>query len=431
MTFLQTWKMTINSLMILKCTLNPSSTYYILSNSSPSSNTQHTTHNNGDCTVQLLHSSEDHDHPATGLSTSSTKPFVHLHLHYSSLSQSNKHCNKQDNSHNNNGIDGTVEHLPLKQIFCPPSEDPDPATGLSTSATTPSIHLQHHCSSLYFSRHCNNQEKTRKKESGSYHGRKGGVTRVPLLPRLQRRRGTPNPNNKLPVLLFFHGSGFCASSAFTEEYSNHVAAIANEAKVLAVSVEYAKFPARSPPECYEDAWRSLQWVVSHKGGDGPEPWLNDLADLQRVFIAGSGTGGNLSHWVASLVGKTVLPRGVSVEGAILVHPFFGGIGDDDQWLFMCKEKNGPEDPRLKPTVEDLQSLGCKRVLVCVAEKDPLLVAGRNYVTALKKSGWSGSVELVENQGLGHCEHVYKPYEDSSREVLKKIASFINEKNCCC
>ncbi|QHN81940.1 hypothetical protein HN51_058624 [Arachis hypogaea] len=242
---------------------------------------------------------------------------------------------------------------------------------------------------------------------------------------------TPNPNNKLPVLLFFHGSGFCASSAFTEEYSNHVAAIANEAKVLAVSVEYAKFPARSPPECYEDAWRSLQWVVSHKGGDGPEPWLNDLADLQRVFIAGSGTGGNLSHWVASLVGKTVLPRGVSVEGAILVHPFFGGIGDDDQWLFMCKEKNGPEDPRLKPTVEDLQSLGCKRVLVCVAEKDPLLVAGRNYVTALKKSGWSGSVELVENQGLGHCEHVYKPYEDSSREVLKKIASFINEKNCCC
>ncbi|XP_057739564.1 probable carboxylesterase 1 [Arachis stenosperma] len=242
---------------------------------------------------------------------------------------------------------------------------------------------------------------------------------------------TPNRNNKLPVLLFFHGSGFCANSAFTEEYSNHVAAIANEAKVLAISVEYAKFPARPPPECYEDAWRSLQWVVSHADGDGPELWLNDLADLQRVFIAGSGTGGNLSHWVASLVGKTVLPRRVSVEGAILVHPFFGGIGDDDQWLFMCKEKNGPEDPRLKPRAEDLQSLGCKRVLVCVAEKDPLLVAGRNYVTALKKSGWSGSVELVEHQGLGHCEHVYKPYEDNSRQVLKKIASFINEKNCRC
>ncbi|MED6111622.1 hypothetical protein PIB30_053919 [Stylosanthes scabra] len=241
----------------------------------------------------------------------------------------------------------------------------------------------------------------------------------------------PNPNNKLPVFLFFHGSGFCSSSAFTEEYTNYVAAIANEAKVLAVSVEYSKFPTCPPPACYEDAWKSLEWVESHAGGNGPEDWLNEHADLQRIFVAGNSAGGNLAHWVASLAGKSNLQAGASVEGAILVHPFFGGIGEDEQWLYMCKEKKGPEDSRLKPTAEDLKTLGCKRVLVFVAGKDRLLVAGRNYVTALKKSGWNGHVELVENRDMEHTDPIYKPYDDNSREIIGKMASFVNEKSCCC
>ncbi|KAL1359728.1 hypothetical protein HN51_005063 [Arachis hypogaea] len=237
---------------------------------------------------------------------------------------------------------------------------------------------------------------------------------------------TTKPNTKLPVFLFFHGSGFCARSAFTPEYHNHVAAIANEANVLAVSVEYAKFPLRPLLACYYDAWSSLQWVASHAGGTGPESWLNEHADLHRVFVAGNSAGGNLTHWAVSQVGKIGLAPGVRIAGAILVHPFFGGIGDDSQWLYMCPENEGPEDPRLKPAAEDLRRLRCERVLVCVAEKDPLLVAGEKYVEALKKSGWSGSVELAVNLGLGHCNHVYEPDEDNAREVLRKIASFINQ-----
>ncbi|MED6120086.1 hypothetical protein PIB30_017713 [Stylosanthes scabra] len=112
-----------------------------------------------------------------------------------------------------------------------------------------------------------------------------------------------NYNYKFPLFLFFHGSGFCANSAFTEEYSNHVAANAIEAKVLAVFVEYAKFPARPPPACYDDALGSLRWVASHACGIGQEPWLNNYADLQRVLVAGNSAGSNLAHWVVSQVEK--------------------------------------------------------------------------------------------------------------------------------
>ncbi|MED6111623.1 hypothetical protein PIB30_053920 [Stylosanthes scabra] len=282
--------------------------------------------------------------------------------------------------------DGTVELLRPPPTIIPPFDDP--ATGLRTKDAVI-------------------------------------TTNPPISARLFLPKTTNPSNIKLPVFLFFHGSGFCARSAYTPEYHNHVATIANEANVFAVSVEYAKFPARPLPACYHDAWSSLRWVLSHAGGAGPEPWLNEHADFQRVLIAGNSAGGNLTHWVVSQVGKIGLPSGVTIDGAILVHPFFGGIGDDSQWLYMCPENEGPEDPRLKPAAEDLKVLGCKRVLVCVGEKDPLLVAGENYVEALKKSGWNGSVELVVNLGLGHCNHVYKPDEDNAREVLRKIASFIN------
>jgi hypothetical protein len=37
---------------------------------------------------------------------------------------------------------------------------------------------------------------------------------------------------------------------------------------------------------YEESWAGLQWVVSHANRNGPEPWLNEYADFNRVFIGG-------------------------------------------------------------------------------------------------------------------------------------------------
>ncbi|MED6120083.1 hypothetical protein PIB30_017710 [Stylosanthes scabra] len=234
-----------------------------------------------------------------------------------------------------------------------------------------------------------------------------------------------DPSRKLPVLLYIHGGGFCMDSAFSSTYHNLVAAIANEANALAVSVDYGLFPARPVPACYEDSWAALQWIASHADGNGPEPWLNHHGDLNRVFVGGDSAGGNITHTVVSRVGKTGLP-GARVVGAIMVHPFFGGTEDDHMWLYMCPENEGLQDRRMKPSAEDLKSLGCEKVLVFAAEKDHLFEVGKKYVEELKKSGWSGSAELVLNLGMNHCFHVFDPNEEKARELLQKIASFIQQ-----
>ncbi|KAL1290205.1 hypothetical protein HN51_058615 [Arachis hypogaea] len=247
-------------------------------------------------------------------------------------------------------------------------------------------------------------------------------------PRLTARLFLPknHDNKKLPVVLYFHGSGFCSRSALGPEYTNHLADIANQSNVLAVSVEYSKFPARPPPACYKEALASLDWIALHASGNGPEPWLNHHADLQRVFVAGNSAGGNITHYVVSQVGKTGPPKGINVEGAIMVHPFFGGLGEDRQWLYMCEDNEGPEDPRLKPAAEELNTFGCRRALVCVAETDPLRPAGENFFRDLKNSSWGGRVELELNKGIGHSDQVYKPYDENARLVVPRIATFINQ-----
>ncbi|KAK7400818.1 hypothetical protein VNO78_12125 [Psophocarpus tetragonolobus] len=176
-------------------------------------------------------------------------------------------------------------------------------------------------------------------------------------------------------------------SAFSSAYHNHVSAAAAEAKVIAVSVEYGLFLTRPIPGCYEDSWSALEWVALHSGGNGPEPWINEHANLQRVFIGGDSAGGNITDSMVSRIDIFGLP----------------GV-------------KGSEDPRIKPPAEDLAQLGCENMLVFVAEKDHLFHPGSNYVKKLKTSGWGGTVQLVVNWGLGHCFHIFKPHHVKAPEL---------------
>ncbi|KAL6211685.1 hypothetical protein ACLB2K_016908 [Fragaria x ananassa] len=238
-----------------------------------------------------------------------------------------------------------------------------------------------------------------------------------FLPRIR------DPTRKLPVLFHVHGGGFSFESAFSPHIHNYVSTLTSEADVIAVSVDYRLAPEHPIPACYDDSWAALIWVASHCNRNGPEPWLNNHADFDRVFVAGDSAGGNISHDLAVRVGSLGLP-GVKLVGAVLVHPYFGGTEDDAMWLYMCRDNNGLQDSRLRPSVEDLRMLGCERVLVFVAEKDHLNGVGKNYVEELKKSGWEGSVEIVENEGEDHCFHLEDLKYEKAVDLIRRFASFI-------
>ncbi|PKI37492.1 hypothetical protein CRG98_042121 [Punica granatum] len=72
----------------------------------------------------------------------------------------------------------------------------------------------------------------------------------------------------------------------------------------------------------------------------------------------------------------------------------------------------------------LKGLGCERVLVCVAEKDPLRDRGVWYGELVKKSGWGGELEVFEVEGEDHAFHVLYPETDNAKIMIKRLASFL-------
>ncbi|KAI6677888.1 hypothetical protein NL676_038684 [Syzygium grande] len=233
----------------------------------------------------------------------------------------------------------------------------------------------------------------------------------------------PGPAERLPVPIYIHGGGFSIGSAFHRGYHEYVSWLVAKARVVAVSIEYRLAPENPIPACYDDAWAATQWALGHANGNGPDQWLNEHADFGRVYISGDSAGANISHNVLVRIGRTGLPAGVTIAGVATVHPYFGGTDDDRMWLYLCPENSGLADPRLKPPPEDLARTGCQKVLVFVAERDHLRGRGLWYYEELKKSGWGGTVEIVEHEDESHVFHLLKPHCDKALDLKDKLVAF--------
>ncbi|XVF01232.1 hypothetical protein REPUB_Repub04eG0070200 [Reevesia pubescens] len=181
-----------------------------------------------------------------------------------------------------------------------------------------------------------------------------------------------NPKQKLPLLIHIHGGAFCISSFNTPFNHNYLNSLVNKANVVVVAVQHRRAPEHVLPTAYDDAWEAIKWVSSHVNKDGPEAWLNDHADFERVFLSGDSAGANIAHNMAMEAGVKRLV-GVRIIGMVLIHPFFRNNEPDKLMEFIFPSSSGCNDPRMNPAsaVEELARLGCTRVLVFVAGKDRL------------------------------------------------------------
>lgn len=113
-------------------------------------------------------------------------------------------------------------------------------------------------------------------------------------------------NQKLPLVVYYHGGAFLVYTPSTPLYHNYLNALVAESQVIAVSVHYRRAPEHHLPVAYEDSWAALHWITSHSNGNGPEALLNDHAEFQRVFLAGDSAGGNIVHNLAMAAGTQLL-----------------------------------------------------------------------------------------------------------------------------
>lgn len=290
--------------------------------------------------------------------------------------------------------DGRIERL-LGTATVPPS-DPDPQTGVSSKdlLISPST----------------------------------GVSARLYLPK------PPPPPQKLPILVYFHGGGFCIETAFSATYHPFLNSLAAEANVLIVSVDYRRAPEHLLPSAFDDCWAALQWVAA----TGNDPWLTEHGNLSKLMVAADSAGANIAHQMAMKANGSDL----SIYSAVLIHPFFWGvepIGNEPKeparrglvegiWKFVCPSSSGCDDPLMDPTAEgapSLKELACRRVLVCVAEKDMLRDRGWRYYHALASSGWEGVVEMMESEGEDHVFYLINPTCENAGAFLKRVSAFLN------
>ena len=105
-------------------------------------------------------------------------------------------------------------------------------------------------------------------------------------------------DGSLPVVVFFHGGGFVVCTL--ETHDPYCRALAAEAEVMVVSVDYRLAPEHKFPAGLEDCLAATEWVLVHSGELG--------ADGSRVFVAGDRAGGTMAAVVALLL------RDKGVEG---------------------------------------------------------------------------------------------------------------------
>ncbi|KQJ96241.1 probable carboxylesterase 15 [Brachypodium distachyon] len=252
---------------------------------------------------------------------------------------------------------------------------------------------------------------------------------------------------KLPVVVHFHGGGFCVGSYAWPSFHAGCVRLAAELPAVVLSFDYRLAPEHRVPAAYEDAAAALLWLRCQLASN-VNPWLADAADARRVFVSGEATGGNLAHHLA------LTAPGLDIAGLILVTPAFLSEQptrselDTPATAFLTRElcdalcrlflpagadkdhplinPLGPESPSLEPLLD-------VAVLVVAAEGDLLrdkTVEFAERLRALAAAAGKGKeedyvqVELVVFQGEEHGFFGLKPASAAAGELVRLIARFV-------
>ncbi|CAL9127188.1 unnamed protein product [Musa textilis] len=267
-----------------------------------------------------------------------------------------------------------------------------------------------------------------------------GVSARLYIPRL---REGDRPEQKLPVLVYFHGGGFCLGSAFMPLYHNYLNSLVAQAHVVAVSADYRLAPEHPVPTAHDDSWTVLRWWPATRAEGGPRRrrgWRS--APTSSACSWRARARGQHSPHMAMRAGIGGLPCGVRIRGVALIHPYFLGSDRVESaeihpakmenletlWRTMCPSSSGLDDPMINPVAEaapSLAGLGCGRALVCVGGEDALRDRGRAYYRRLRESGWGGEATLFEAEGKAHIFHLFDTDCEEAMAQQKAVCSFLH------
>ncbi|KAF9613502.1 hypothetical protein IFM89_008349 [Coptis chinensis] len=247
---------------------------------------------------------------------------------------------------------------------------------------------------------------------------------------------TPGSTALLPVLVYFHGGGFCIGSTTWCGYHYFLGDLSVTSRSIIMSIDYRLAPEDRLPIAYDDCFSSLDWLSCQGDSD---PWLK-RADLSLVFLSGDSAGANIAHNVALKALKYRLSH-VQIRGLLLIHPYFGSEkrtetemadgadGDvkmnDMFWRLSLPKGSTRDHFACNFQMEKLSELTWHQfpaVVVYVAGLDFLKERGIMYAELLKKK--EVEVTLVEAEGESHVYHVFHPESEATRLLQSQMSEFM-------
>lgn len=248
---------------------------------------------------------------------------------------------------------------------------------------------------------------------------------------------------KLPVLVYFHGGGFCIGSFAWPNFHAGCLRLAAEIPAVVLSFDYRLAPEHRLPAAHEDAAAALLWLRDQLASD---PWLTGAADPRKVFVSGESAGGNIAHHLALRFGTVGLDP-VRIAGYILLMPAFFSeqrtqseldtpatafltrdVSDRYIRLFLPAGSN-KDHPLVNPFAPDspgLDTLDVGRMLVVAAEGDLLRDKNVEYAERLRaeRGEEKDDVELLVFHGEEHAFFGLKPASAAAGELVQVIRRFV-------
>ncbi|XP_012436666.1 probable carboxylesterase 17 [Gossypium raimondii] len=263
----------------------------------------------------------------------------------------------------------------------------------------------------------------------------------------------PSYSSKMPLLVYFHGGGFCVGSASWRCYHEFLAALASKAGCIILSLNYRLAPENRLPAAYDDGINTLMWVKqeARNGANEHKWWLNQCR-YSSLFLAGDSAGANIAYNVAirsyGISGSSIKP--LILKGIILIQPFFGGeertISEmhaaqppnsaltlsvfDTYWRLSLPLGANRDHPWCNPLAEGattLRELKLPGAMVCISEMDILKDRNLEFCNALASAGkW---VETRMYKGVGHAFQILHNSQFSqirTQEMMSHLKAFINQ-----
>lgn len=234
----------------------------------------------------------------------------------------------------------------------------------------------------------------------------------------------PEPRERRPVIVFFHGGGFVLGDLDTHDGLARSLALASGSVV--VSVDYPLAPEHKFPAAVDAAFEATAWVAEHAAELG--------ADGSRLAVAGDSAGGNLAAVVALKAREAGTPR---IALQLLIYPdldfrrtnesirafagHYGNISREMQGWFMdhyLAHEAQKLEPHVSPLLApDLHGLPAAHIIT--AEFDALRDEGEAYAERLRDAGVPVTVKRYD--GMIH-EFMRWPFDASEAALLEAAAS---------